>query len=359
MKIPLVDLSRQHAPLRREIDAAISRVIDRSAFILGDEVAAFEAAFAKYHGRRHAVGVSSGTHALEAALLAFGVGPGDEVIAPSYTFLATIGAIENAGAQPVLVDVEEATATIDPDAVEAAVTERTRAIVPVHLYGQAADMDRILEIARRHGLRVLEDCAQAHGAEWKGRKVGTFGDAAAFSFFPSKNLGAMGDAGAVVTDDDALAERLRAIRMHGRYDKYESVERGDNLRIDTLQAAVLGVKLPHLDEWNESRRRAAAWYDARLAAREDVRPIGPGPNRRHVYHLYVVRAADRDVRLERLKRAGIGAGVHYPLCVHQQKAFAHLAKPLPVSERLARECLSLPIFSGMREEEVEAVVSAL
>lgn len=362
MKIPLVDLARQHAPIRAEIDRAIASVIDRSAFILGSEVAAFEKAFAAYHGRKHCVGVASGTHALEAALLAIGVGPGDEVIAPSYTFLATVGAIEAAGAKPVLVEVEESTATIDPAAVEAAITPRTKAVIPVHLYGQAADMDRLAEIARKKGIAILEDCAQAHGALWKGKKIGTFGSVAAFSFFPSKNLGALGDGGAVLTDDDEVASRLAAIRVHGRYDKYETVIRGDNLRIDTIQAAALGVKLPHLDEWNAQRRAAAKRFDSLLAGADGIRPIAEGPNRTHVYHLYVIRCAGRDERMKKLNDAGIGAGVHYPLCVHEQRGFVHLGVKkgqLPVSERLAQECLSLPVFPGIRDDEVEEIARVL
>lgn len=367
MRIPLVDLSRQHAPIRKEIDRAIGSVIDRNAYILGEEVEAFERAFAAYHGRKHGVGLASGTHALEAALLAMGIGPGDEVIAPSWTFLATVGAIDAVGAKAVLVDVDEATATIDPAAVEAAVTKRTKAIAPVHLYGQAADMDRLGAVAARHKLAILEDCAQAHGAHWKGKKIGTFGLAAAFSFFPSKNLGCLGDGGAVVTDDDEIASKLRAIRMHGRYDKYETVMRGDNLRLDTLQAAALAVKLPHLDEWNDQRRAAGAWYDegfssSRGGGSDWIRPLAEGPHRRHVYHLYVVRVPERDRRMKVLNDAGIGAGVHYPLCVHEQRGFAHLGVKkgqLPISEALAKDCLSLPVFPGIRKDEVDEIVRVL
>lgn len=362
LRIPLLDLNRQHAPIRANIDDAIRRVIDSTGFILGPEVKAFEDEFAGYCEVPCGVGCSNGTDALYLALKALDIGPGDEVITTGYTFMATIGAIERTGATPVLVDILAETFTIDPALIEEAITPKTRAIMPVHLYGQAADMDAIMKIADKFKLHVIEDCAQAHGATWKGKKVGSFGVIGAFSFFPSKNLGAIGDAGICVTKDKALADRMARIRVHGRGSKNESIEKGDNLRIDTLQCAVLSVKLPHLDEWNASRQQIAGWYNERLAGDPRFTTPKVGPHRTHVYHLYVVLAAGRDEITKRLDKAGIGWGVHYSIPVHLMKGFANLGYKVgsfPVAEGMCDQILSLPIFPKMREDEVDEVVKAI
>lgn len=362
LRIPLLDLDRQHAPIRAEIDAAIKKVIDTTGFILGPEVKAFEQSFAAWNGVKHGVGVANGSDALAIALRALEIGFGDEVITTPYTFMATVGAIERVGARPILVDIEPDTFTIDVTKIEAAISPRTRAILPVHLYGQSADMDAILALAKKHDLKIVEDCAQAHGATWKGRKIGTMGDIACFSFFPSKNLGAFGDAGICITQDDALAAKMGRIRVHGRGNKNEAFEKGDNSRLDTIQAAVLGVKLPHLDRWNRERRQVAAWYDAKLAG--DPRFVTPkvGPGREHVYHLYVVLAENRDAVGKALDAAGIGWGIHYTMPLHLMRGFANLGyKPgaFPVSERFCDRILSIPIFPGMTEAEVDEVVGVL
>ncbi len=361
-KIPLLDLSRQHKPLQAEIDAAIRKVIDSSGFILGPEVKKLEEGFAAYCGAKFGVGCSSGTDALYLALKALDIGPGDEVITVPYTFMATVGAIERSGAKPVLVDVEPETFTIDVKQAEAAVTAKTKAIIPVHLYGQAADMDAILDLAARKKIHVIEDCAQAHGATWRGKRVGSMGIINAFSFFPSKNLGAMGDAGICLTNDPTLAERLARLRIHGRGSKTESIEKGDNSRIDTMQCAILCVKLPHLDAWNASRQQAAKWYDARLAGRKGIVIPKTGPNRTHVYHLYVILADDRANIIKRLDAAGIAWGLHYEMPVHTMRGFANLGYPkgsFPVSEGLCEKIISVPMFPGMTEAEVDTVCKAV
>jgi len=362
IKIPLLDLSRQHKPLMNEIMDALKRNIDANSFILGHDVAKLEEEFAQYCGAKYGVGCASGTDALYIAMKALDIGPGDEVITVPYTFMATVGAIERTGAKPILVDVEPETFTIDAKLIEKAISPRTKAIIPVHLYGQAADLDAVMEIANLRKLFVIEDCAQAHGATWKGKKVGTFGIISAFSFFPSKNLGAMGDAGICLTDDKALAERMARIRIHGRGSKTESIEKGDNSRIDTLQAAVLRVKLPHLDKWNDERRRAAGWYDSRLKGKTGIRVPIVGKNRTHVYHLYVILADNRAEIIERLNEAGIAWGLHYELPVHTMKGFANLGYKegdFPISESLCKKIISVPIFPGMTESEVNEVTKAI
>jgi dTDP-4-amino-4,6-dideoxygalactose transaminase len=359
--IPLVDLKAQYQRYKLEIDAAIQAVVVSTAFINGPQVKSFEAAFAGFCGARHAVGCQSGTSALHLALLACGVGPGDEVIVPSMTFIATSEMIGRLGAQPLFVDVDPLTANLDPAAFEAAITERTRAVIPVHLYGRPAEMDPILEVARRHGLRVIEDAAQAHGARYRERRVGALGDIAAFSFFPGKNLGAYGDAGAVVTNDAQMAEEVRLLRNHGRRTKYTHQREGFNYRLDTLQAAVLEVKLRHLDTWNEARRHIADLYRERLAGLPLDLPASP-PDSQPVYHLFVVRLSRRDQVLAHLKAAGVEAGVHYPVPLHMQPAYEHLGyrpEDLPVSRALADRVLSLPIYPEMTEGQVETVVAAL
>jgi dTDP-4-amino-4,6-dideoxygalactose transaminase len=351
----------QYLAHKDDIDAAISRVLNKGWYILGEESQAFEAEFASYIGTAHAIGVGSGTEALQIALEACRIGRGDEVITVAHTAVATVSAIESVGATPVLVDIASDSYTLDPSRLEAAITPRTKAIIPVHLYGQPADLDPILEIARAHGLRVIEDCAQAHGATYKTRRVGTFGDIACFSFYPTKNLGAIGDGGAVVTNDSQLAERAVLLRQYGWADRYISSIPGRNSRLDELQAGILRVKLPHLDADNEARARLAKAYDEGLSG------IGLKlPSRRadvqHVYHLYVVRSPRRDDLRSFLKSRQIGALVHYPLPVHLQPAYLSRlpgSDDLPETERAAREILSLPIYPELSESQVQKVISEI
>ncbi len=358
--IPFFDLKKQYANIQSEIDAATSRVYSSGWFILGPEVEAFESEFAQYIGLQYGVGVGSGTEALHLALLALGVGTGDEVITVPNTAVATVAAIELAGARPVLVDVCADSMTMDPAKLEAAITPRTRVIIPVHLFGQPADLAPILEIARGHDLAVLEDCAQAHGASYRGRRVGTWGDSAAFSFYPTKNLGAYGDGGAILTDDAQLAEDVRLTRQYGWRVHYESESQGLNSRLDELQAAILSVKLKHLDEWNRARRARAALYTELLPNR-NVRVPVEMPYGEHVYHLYVVQCARREELAAFLKARGIGTAIHYPTAIHLQRAYRHLAAEgsLPVAERLAREILSLPLYPELPLDDVRAVARAI
>ena len=359
--IPLVDLKAQYNALKPEIDAAIARVIDNTSFILGPEVRAFEEAFANYCQARHAVGVSSGTAAIELVLRALGVGPGDEVITTPFTFIASAEAISAAGATPIFADVDPLTYNLDPSAVEAAVTQRTKAILPVHLYGQPAAMDGLAQIAQRHGLALIEDAAQAHGAELRGRRVGTLGDVACFSFYPGKNLGCYGDGGAVVTDDAFLAAKVRKLRDHGRSSKYVHDELGFGHRLDALQAAILAAKLPHLDAANQARRRLAKRYGELLADTDLALPVEP-EGVRSVYHLYVVRSPRRDELVEILRSQGIEAGVHYPLPLHLQPAYAfleHRPGSFPVAEAATVQVLSLPLFPEMTIEQQDRVVQAI
>lgn len=359
--IPLVDLQAQYAGIRDEIDVAMRRVVQNANFILGPEVHDFEAAFARFSGAAEAVGVASGTAALHLALLACGIGPGDEVITTPFTFYATAEAITQAGAAPVFVDIRPDTYNIDADKLEAAITPRTKAIMPVHLYGQAADMDTILAIAQRHGLRVIEDAAQAHAAEYRGRRCGSIGDIACFSFFPSKNLGCYGDGGMITSNNAELAARVRRLRDHGRVGKYEHVEQGWGYRLDALQAAILGAKLPHLEDWTERRRAAAQRYNQLLQDCEVVTPAEL-PGNRHVYHLYVIRTPSRDAVFEQLKARGIGAGIHYPLPMHRQPVYRGLGLgpgSFPVAEAAATEVLSLPLYAEITPEQQGRVVAAL
>ena len=357
--VPLVDLGAQYREIGDEVDAAIRRILETTRFILGPDVKEFEAAFASYVSADGAVGVASGTAGLHLALLACGVGPGDEVITTAHTFIATAEAISHAGATPVFVDIDPVTYNLDPQRVEDAVTPRTRAIMPVHLYGHPADLDPLLEVARRRDLRLIEDAAQAHGAEYRDRRCGAIGDLAAFSFYPGKNLGAYGDGGAVTGNDPALIARVRKLRDHGRTSKYEHDEVGYGERLDALQAAILSVKLRHLERWTEARRAAAERY-RELLADVDVQPPAEADWARHVYHLFVVRVAERDRVLRGLTEAGIGAGIHYPLPLHRQPAYAHLAvSDLPETDRAAAEVLSLPLYPEITEEQQRAVVDAL
>jgi len=360
MRVPFVDLEAHHDPLRAELDAAVAAVGRRGDFILGAAVDSFERDFAAFVGARHGIGVASGLSAIELALRAYGIGAGDEVITAANTFIATVLAILAVGAVPRLVDVDPDTYTIDAAHVASAVTARTRAIVPVHLYGQPADMDAIAALASRHNLLVVEDAAQAHGARYRGRRAGTFGHAAAFSFYPSKNLGAWGDAGMVVTDDAAVAERIRALRNVGQREKYLHPYVGTNARLDTLQAAVLGVKLPHLDAWNTLRRAHADRYRARLGG--GVRVPVAAPERDHVYHLFVVEVERRPEWQQRLKAAQIDTGIHYPVPIHLQDACAPLGYrrgDFPVTEAAADRILSLPMYPELSDAQIDFVSDTL
>lgn len=357
MKVPFVDLQKQFETLRDEIMPGIENVMKRSAFILGSEVEQFERNFAAYCGAKYAVGVASGCDALLWALKACDIGPGDEVITVANTFIATVLAISMAGGRPVLVDCLEDTYEIDPAAVERAITPRTKAILPVHLYGQPADMDAIMAIAQRHGLVVIEDAAQAHGAMYKGKMCGTFGKVGCFSFYPGKNLGAYGDGGAIVTNDAHIADRVRMLRNYGQPRKYYHDIIGWNSRLDTIQAVVLNVKLKHLTEWNDARRQHAALYRRLLA---DV-PVGlpvEAPNVLHVYHLFVIRVPARDALLKDLESRGISCGIHYPVPVHLQRAYEHLGYKrgaFPIAEKIAEELLSLPMYPELTDEQIAYV----
>lgn len=360
MDVPFVDLGAEHRLYRLELDQAIASVVDTSSFVLGDEVEAFERAFASYCGTAHAVGVDSGFSALELILRAYGIGPGDEVITTANTFVATVAAIDCVGARPVLVDVDPETRCIDVDAVAAAITSRTRAVLPVHLFGRIADMVRISELAERHDLVVVEDACQAHGALDDGRRAGSLGHAAAFSFYPSKNLGAFGDGGMVVTDDHEVAATVRMLRNVGSVEKYVHEIRGYNRRLDTIHAAVLGVKLGHLDTANDARRRAAARYSSLL----DELPVSvPAVSERpeHVFHLYVIETDRRDELADHLRARGVATGIHYPIPVHLQPAYGWLGYErgaFPVSEQLAGRILSLPMFPTITVTELAYVVRA-
>jgi dTDP-4-amino-4,6-dideoxygalactose transaminase len=361
MNIPLVDLKAQYGSIKSEIDAAIAGVLESTRFIGGDKVDAFEKNFAKYVEAENAVGVSSGTSALHVALKVLGVGNGDEVITACNTFIATTEAISLAGAKPVLVDVKEDGLTIDPELVEAAVTRRTKVIIPVHLYGQPADMDAVKRVAASHRLKVVADAAQAHGAKLGENRKAILGDVTCFSFYPGKNLGAYGDGGMVVTDDAELADRVRVLADHGRSSKYIHAVEGYNYRLDTLQAAVLDVKLKHLDQWTEKRRSRAALYDSLLEA-EKFRPVKEIGGRYHVYHLYVVRTDGRDELRETLRLKGIATGIHYPLPLHLLKAYEHLRLKkgtFRVAEKAAGEIISLPMYPELTDEMVHAVVDAM
>ena len=363
--IPLLDLQGQYRPLRAELLEAIARVCDSQRFIGGPEVEAFEREMASLVGVKHAVGLSSGTDALLVALMALGIGPGDEVIVPTFSFFATAGCVSRVGATPKFVDVDARTCNIDPDQATAAITTRTRAIIPVHLYGQCSDMDRILEAAGRHGIPVIEDAAQAIGATYRGRQAGSMGRAGCFSFFPSKNLGAFGDAGLLATDDDRLAHEVRLLRNHGAEPKYFHRRIGGNFRLDALQAAVLRVKLPHLAAWSAARRRNAERYD-RLFGKSGVADrVGlpaRAPQCDHIFNQYTIRVPNRDAVRSSLERAGVGTEIYYPLPLHLQECFAalgHRRGDLPVAEAVASETLALPIFAELTESQQEQVVSAI
>jgi len=362
--IPLVDLKAQYQTIKPEIDAAVGRVLERGQFVLGPEVAAFEREFAVYCQAGDAIGVNTGTSALHLALLAAGIGPGDEVITVPFTFVATAAAVLYTGARPVFVDVDPATLTMDVTRIEAAITPRTRAILPVHLYGQPAEMDPILAIARRHGLVVIEDACQAHGAEYKGRRAGSIGDLGCFSFYPGKNLGAAGEGGAVTTSNAAYARTIRMLRDWGTEQKYHHQLKGYNYRLEELQAAILRVKLRYLETWTEARRANAARYDEVLAELPLARPAA-APHVRHVYHVYAVRTRGPDHRAalqQALAGRGVHTGIHYPIPVHLQEAYADLGYrrgDFPVAEAAAEEVLSLPMYPELSAEQILDVAEAI
>jgi dTDP-4-amino-4,6-dideoxygalactose transaminase len=360
--IPFVDLRAQYRSIKDEIKAALDEVLENASFVLGPAVARFEEMFAAYAGTRYAIAVNSGTSALHLALIAAGIQPGDEVIAPAMTFIATIAAIEYVGAKPVLVDVDPTNWCIDPAGIEERITKKTRAVMPVHLYGQPADMDPILDIARRHNLVVIEDAAQAHGAQYKGRRCGSLGDIAGFSFYPGKNLGAYGEGGAVVTNRDDYARTVRLLRDWGQEKKGVHRLKAYNYRMEGFQGAVLGVKMNHLEIWTEGRRRAAATYNRRLRNVSGIVLPTEMSYARHVYHVYGVLVKNRDATARKLQEAGIGTNVHYPRPIHLQPCLAELGYQggdFPNAERLADEELSLPMYPELTELQVVEVAAAL
>ena len=361
IKVPYLDLKAQYQSIKPEIDAAISRVLDSCQFVLGPEVAAFEQEFAAYCGAAECIALNSGTSALHLALLAAGAGPGDEVITVPFTFVASVAAVTYSGARPVLIDIDPRSFTMDPAAIEAAITPRTKVILPVHLYGQSADMDPIMEVARRHKLIVIEDAAQAHGAKYKGRAVGSIGDMGCFSFYPGKNLGAYGEGGAVTTNNAEHARTVRMLRDWGQDRKYHHVLRGFNYRMEGFQGAILRVKLRHLDAWTNQRRAVVGQYNELLADCSVQRPPEM-PWGRHVYHVYTLRSEDRDGLQASLQADGIQTGIHYPVPVHLQPAYADLGYgrgAFPAAEEAARQVLSLPLYPELSSEAVAEVAAAV
>ena len=363
MAVPLLDLKTQYAPLKQEVMARFEAILDSQYMIGGPEVTGFEAEAAAYCGTKHAIAVSSGTDALVAALMALDIGPGDEVITTPFTFFATAGAIHRVGATPVFVDIDPQTFLIRPDAVEAAITDKTKAIMPVHLFGQMADMDALADISEKHNnLPIIEDAAQAIGAAQRGHKAGSQGTIGCFSFFPSKNLGGAGDGGLITTQDDALAQKILMTRNHGAHDRYYHDFVGGNFRLDALQCAYLSVKLPHLDSWHEARRKNAAFYNERFATCKHIQTPVIALNNTSIYNQYTLRVADRDGLQAFLQERGIGCAVYYPLCLHQQACFKHLSQAtgsLPESEKAAADVLSLPIYPELTEAQLNEVATAV
>ncbi len=371
MQVPFLDLKIQYKSIKNEVDTAIQKVIDNTAFILGESVANFEKAFAEAHNVKHCIGTSSGTDGNHLVLWALGIKPGDEVIIPANTFIATAWGVTLCGAKPVLVDCHPESYNIDPEKVEAAITPNTKAIVAVHLYGQPADMDRLKEIADKHNLILVEDAAQAHLAEYKGKKVGSLAKAASFSFYPGKNLGAYGEAGAVVTDDDELAVKIKMMREHGQSRKYYHDTFGHNYRMEGIQGAVLGVKLKYLNDWTEGRRKVASKYRELLGDVSEVKLPVEMPESKHVYHLFVIqvngddlekRKEKRDALQEFLKENGVATGLHYAIPLHQQKCFNYLGYKkgdFPVTEELAESGISLPMYAELSDEQIEYVAAKI
>lgn len=362
-RIPLVDLSRQYLRIKEEIDEAIRKVINKTSFIMGEEVEAFEEEFARFCHAKHSIGVASGTAALHLSLLACGVGPGDEVITTPHTFIATAEAISHCGATPVFVDIDPITFNIDPKRIEEVISQKTKAIIPVHLYGQPADMDAINDVAQKYNLWVIEDAAQAHDAEYHDQRIGTMGDMACFSFYPGKNLGAYGDGGAIVTNNSTIAERVKSLRNHGRMpgSKYEHTIIGYGERLDSLQAAILNAKLKHLREWTDARRAHAVYYNELLSGLDIVTPQET-LNTRHVYHLYVIRLNNRDAVWKKMQEQGIGVGIHYPIPLHLQPAFKELlysTSDFALAEEAAKQVLSLPLYPELIDSDIHKVVDTL
>lgn len=366
MQVPFLDLQTPHRELWPVVREEFERAFNSAGFVGGPHIAAFESEFAKYCSAAHCAAVSNGTDALRLALQAAGIQPGDEVITSPHTFIATTEAISQVGAKPVFADIDPVTYTLDPAKAEAAVTPKTRVLMPVHLYGQCADMDPLLDLAKRKNLILVEDAAQAHGAEYKGRRAGSMGRVAGFSFYPGKNLGAAGEAGAVTSQDADVIGKVRVFRDHGQASKYYHDVEGSNARMDSLQAIVLREKLKLLEGWNEARRKCARYYDKHLAGHENIELPHEAPDRRHVYHLYVVLIPERDRVQQELQAKGIGTGLHYPLPLHIQKAYAHLGRKkgdFPITERTAERLLSLPMFPTLTEEQqayvCECLISAI
>lgn len=359
--IPLVDLNKQYATIKHDIKQAVDKTIESMAFINGPQIKQFERDFAAVSGARFGVGASSGTTALQLALAGLGIGPGDEVLTVPNTFIATSEAITHTGAKVVFVDVDEKTYTIDPKRIEKSITKKTKAIIPVHLYGQPCDIQAIGKIARKHKLKVVYDAAQAHLATFEGRPIGEFGDAVCYSFYPGKNLGAYGDGGLVVTNDEKLAKKMFMLADHGRIEKYEHLMEGFNFRLSEIQAAILNVKLKHLPEWTRRRQALAQEYNRRL---KDFDAVTPYQDERmgHVYHLYVIRIKNRDAVLKYLHENGVGAGIHYPVCLHRQKAYAYRGYKrgdFPIAEKYSKELLSVPIFPELTADDQDKIVSVL
>lgn len=362
MKIPFIDFSEQYKIIKDELDGSLKKIFEKGNFILGEEAVLFEEQFAKYCDSRYAVGVNSGTDALYLALASLDVSVGDEVIIPTFTFIATALCISYTGATPVLVDVEEKTFNIDPQKLRKAITENTKAIIPVHLYGQPANMDEINKIAKENNITVIEDACQSHGATYNGKKVGALGDISCFSFYPTKSLGAFGDGGIVVTAEKAIYEKVKMLRDYGRVDRYNHKIKGYNSRLDTIQAAVLLAKLKYLDQWNSMRREHADLYGKLLSGVEGIQLPATMPDRTHVFQTFAVRLKNRDQILESLKAKDIGALIHYPIPIHMQEAYADLGYKegdFPVSESMAREELSLPMFPHMKTQQVQYVCDAV
>ncbi len=359
MSVPFVDLKAQYETIKEDIDKAIAEVITSTSFIGGELIRSFESDFAKYVGVEHCIGVANGTDAIEIALKALGIGEGDEVIVPALTWISTAGAVNGVGAEPVFVDVLESERTIDPELIEEKINAKTKAIIPVHLYGLPARMDEIMQIAKKHDLKVVEDCAQAHGAEVNGKRVGTIGDIATFSFYPGKNLGAYGDAGAIVTNDEELTRSCRMIANHGQLTKHDHRVIGRNSRLDTMQAAILSAKLPYLVQWTDERIRVAGCYNDKLES--VVKPVVP-EGFKHVFHLYVIQTKSRDELMGRLKEVNIGCAIHYPTPLPFLKSYAykiHQKGDFPSAEKLCSEILSLPMYAELSEEEIDWICEVI
>jgi len=362
MNIPFIDLNAQRAQLEPDLSEAVSKVIESNGYILGPDVKAFEEEFAAWSGCKEAIGVASGLDALKLSLRALGVGPGDNVITAANTFIATTLAISSIGATPVLVEMDPTSFNLDPSLLAAAITPRTKAILPVHLYGQPADMQPIIEVAEKHGLPVMEDASQAHGAEYKGKRVGSLGEVAGFSLYPGKNLGAYGDGGVITTQNSELAETLRTMRNYGSSEKYRHDLLGENSRLDSLQAAILRLKLPHMDRWNQQRAQNADAYRERLHGVGDLQLPQVSPDCRHVYHLFVIRTSHRDELMKYLQANGVGCIIHYPIPIHLQPAYKehHWQEgDFPITETCAKEILSLPMFPELAVEQIDYVCETI